>query len=221
MKTDKAKLRLLYGLIGLTLLISIAAGAYGWWINWQATQQLQTLQKQAKDGEGQSADVVPTEDKPRTDTYQVAPDQPRLLSIPSLNVAARVRSVGVDTNNMLLSPINIYDVGWYSSSAKPGDTTGALLIDGHVSGPTQHGVFYDLKKLAVGDGITIERGDGRQFQFHVVGREQVDADKVDMSKLLRSSDAGKLGLNLITCGGSFDYAANQYRQRVIVYAVID
>jgi LPXTG-site transpeptidase (sortase) family protein len=214
-------IRTLYALAALVFVACVGIGIYGWLLNGQAYQQVQKLQHQAAANDGQTADQVPVEDKPKTDTYQVAADLPKILSIDKLGVTARIKPLGVDKDNALLSPANIYDVGWYNASSKPGDTKGAMLIDGHVSGPTQHGVFYNIKQLTPGDKITVERGDGTIFTFKVVGKDQVDVDKVDMAKALRSADPSTLGLTLITCGGKFDVAANHYLQRVVIYAVLE
>ncbi len=153
--------------------------------------------------------------------YSVDPWLPRYLIIPTLSVQARVKQVGVDTKGQLQAPYNIYDSGWYKYSAKPGDAGGAMLIDGHVSGPTRKGVFYGLKKLASGDIIKIQRGDDHEFTFRVVTSKTYDADKVDMTAALISADPEKLGLNLITCSGKVDPKTDEFNQRTIVFAVSD
>lgn len=153
--------------------------------------------------------------------YSVDPWLPRYLVIPSLSVQARIKQVGADSKGQLQAPYNIYDAGWYKYSSKPGDAGGAMLIDGHVSGPTKRGVFYGLKKLVNGDIITVQRGDGHGFSFRVVKSQTYDADKVDMTAALISADPEKLGLNLITCSGKVDSQTNQYNQRTIVFAVSD
>jgi hypothetical protein len=49
-------------------------------------------------------------------------------------------------------------------------------------------------------------------------KNQVPADKLDMSDLLIPVTVGKAGLNLITCGGKFLKESDTYQDRVIVYA---
>ena len=94
-----------------------------------------------------------------------------------------------------------------------------MLVDGHVSGPTKRGVFYDIKKLHSGDEIVIERGDGFKTTFVVSKVVTTKANEVDMAALLRSADENKLGLNLITCGGTFNSKTNSFESRVQVFAV--
>lgn len=147
--------------------------------------------------------------------YSVAPDLPRVLHIPSLKVVAPVLHLDARADDSLAAPRNIYETGWYKSSARPTDKDGAILINGHVKGPTKNGVFSGLKDLKGGEVIVLERGDRQMITFVVKSVENVEANTVDMTKLLKSVEPGKLGLNFITYGDESDVA----KSRVIVYAV--
>jgi len=149
--------------------------------------------------------------------YNVAPDMPRYLRITKLGVFARVMQVGVDKNNALGTPSNVYDTDWYTGSAKPG-SPGAALIDGHVAGWKAKGVFYNLDKLVAGDQIQIERGDGSLLNYKVVRSQIYSANQVDMRAALTPVTAGKPGLNLISCTGKIVSGTSRYSQRVIVFA---
>lgn len=150
-------------------------------------------------------------------SYSVAPDKPRYLRIAKLDVFARVRQLGVNEKNQLKSPYNINDAGWYKDSAVPGSGVGASIIDGHVSGPTQPGVFYNLTHIAIGDEITIERGDGKILTYRVIESKSYPADKLDMSKLLEPKNPAKPGLNLITCTGKINPGTDDYQDRLVVF----
>ncbi|MES2970729.1 MAG: class F sortase [Patescibacteria group bacterium] len=184
--------------------------------------QVKQLSSQAENSEDGVTDAVPSEDDPPANVgaYSVAKDLPRLLTIEKIGLSARVRRVGIGPNNTMKAPASIFDAGWYEGGAKPGEN-GTVVLDGHVSGPTKRGVFYGLKTLQAGDKIKLERGDGEIFSYTVVELETIDEDKVDMSKVLTSSVAGKPGLNLITCSGKFNAATNQYAQRTVAYSVQD
>ncbi len=162
---------------------------------------------------------LPSEDAPKDGNYRAAPDAPKKISIPDLGVHARVIKLGVKANNEVKTPNNIFDVGWFEGSAKPGEL-GAVFINGHVHGPTQPGTFYGLKKLKPGSKITIERGDGKVFTYSVVKTQSYDKDSVDMGKAFNSIVPGKPGLNLITCDGEFSTNGG-YNKRVLVFAVQD
>ncbi len=151
--------------------------------------------------------------------YTVAPSNPRYIDIPKLGIHARVLSITVNSKNELQAPYGIYDAGWYTSSALPGQN-GAMLVDGHSGIGKTHGIFHDLSKLTVGDQITITRGDGQTFTYKVAKTAIVDAAKVDMGSLLVSQDTAKPGLNLITCAGDWIPGTFSLKQRALVYAVM-
>lgn len=184
------------------------------------TQVAALAQKTANSSDG-SGDV-PSESKPgNIGGYQVAPDLPKYIKIPSLNVNARVKPMGVTSSNELQAPSNIFDAGWYNASAHPGDDggNGAVLIDGHVHGPSLPGVFVAIKSLRAGDVIEIVRGDNKVFSYTVVKTQQYSAANLNLGVALGSVQPGKPGLNLITCGGTYDHSAQQYTERTIVFAV--
>jgi sortase (surface protein transpeptidase) len=184
--------------------------------------QVKQLADQQESDDGTQSDGIPSEDDPpkNVGSYSVAPDLPKLLTIDKLGVNARVIRLGVNPSNVLKAPSNIFDVGWYEGSAKPGEN-GTMVIDGHVSGPTKHGVFYSIKTLAEGDKVKVTRGDGKVFTYTVTGTQVYDDDKVDMVKVLTSSVPGKPALNFMTCTGKFDVRSNKFEQRVVVFTVQD
>ncbi|MBP7767393.1 class F sortase [Candidatus Saccharibacteria bacterium] len=154
------------------------------------------------------------------DQYSVPADMPRLISIPSIDVKARIKTVGLTNEGAIDVPSNIFDVGWYNGSARPG-SSGAAFVDGHVSGPTQNGVFYDLKKLKPGDKIMIEMGDKRVISYTVTSTIRTSKEEVDMASALSPVIAGKNGLNLITCAGKYNPEQQSFQDRVIVYTQQD
>ena len=165
---------------------------------------------------------APEETKPTTQaigSYKVDPTAPASIRITKIGVYAMITPQGVDASGALRAPSNVHNAGWYSASARPAATSGAMLLDGHVSGPTQRGVFYAIKKLDAGDKITVKQGDGTEFSYSVVRSQTFPADAVDMDSAVVSVDKNKAGLNLITCTGSI--SGTHYNDRIIVYAVKD
>ncbi len=186
----------------------------------KTNQQINTVH--AQNGETVHTDENPDEAEPSSgdiSSYQVAPDLPRYVRVPKLNVNSRVLRMGVKQNGQLNAPSNIFDVGWYENSNKPSDPGGAVLLDAHVSGPTRPGAFHNLKQLVAGDTVEVEQGDGRTFTYKVVKSQAYDKDDVDMAAALVSAVPGKAGLNLMTCTGSLQ--GDDYQQRLIVFAVRD
>lgn len=164
-------------------------------------------------GEGQDETEV-TENA--VDSYQVAGDLPRVVNIEKLGVRARVLPMSVNADNSLQAPVNIYDTGWYTASAKPGQI-GAALIDAHASGATRAGVFAYVDTLKIGDQMTVENGNGEVFTYRVTHKETVALDDVDMSKLLLPYGTATEGVNLITCTGEWVEEKKTFDHRVLVY----
>lgn len=150
------------------------------------------------------------------DTHKVESEHPRILTIDKLSVKARVLPMGVNPDNSMQAPLNIFDSGWYTGSAKP-DESGAVAIDGHASGPTREGLFAYLDALQVGDKINLERGDGTVITYEVTHTETVALDAVDMKKFLKTHNGVEKGLNLMTCAGEWLRGKNTFDHRVVVY----
>lgn len=167
-----------------------------------------------------SNSAVPSTTKPEVSAvakYVVAPDYPRYLIIPKLSVNARILAVGADADGALRTPANVHDTAWYKGSSLPGQP-GAMLIDGHISSWTAHGVFYGLKTLRAGDIIKVQRGDDTVFTYQVVKTQLYDANNVDMVAALTAIDINQPGLNLISCSGDVITGTNDFNQRIIVFA---
>lgn len=208
----KNKLRLLANLLFLVATIVLAFGII-----------ISLVQANKHPGGHNSPDqpnTAPSTDEPSPENFnshQVAPDQPRYISIPAISVSAIVKPTGVSADNQIMSPTNVYETGWYNGSTKPGQA-GAMLVSGHVSSWQTSGVFYDLKLLQPGDQITIERGDGAKFIYTVSKSETYDAGNVDMEAAMSPIDPNKPGLNLITCAGKVIEGTNEFDKRIVVFA---
>ena len=183
-----------------------------------------------KEGSERAASVeMPRDDLDETEPteeevveYNVAPDRPRYLSIEKLGIKnARILPMGVNTSGELDTPQNIFDVGWYDASSKPGEG-GTLVIDGHNGGPTKYGVFKRLPELAVGDILQVERGDGTFFNYRVVENNSVLLSESNdyMSTALASPEEGVESLTLISCTGEWSQSKQTYLSRQFVRALL-
>lgn len=154
--------------------------------------------------------------------YTVAPDRPRYLSVEKLGIVnARVLPMGINDAGELSTPNNIFDVGWYYDSGKPGQG-GTLLIDGHNGGPHVQGVFKALPSLSVGDIITVERGDGVIFRYSVVENNSVPLSKSNdyMITAMKSPMPGKESVTLISCTGEWSDQQKTYMSRQFTRAIL-
>jgi len=189
---------------------------------WNTNQQLQNAvggeSASASDGQhSSSADVEnpPMENGVAYPDYQVADDMPRIISVPSLNLTARVSEVGLTTANKIDVPADASMAGWYNGSAKL-DNIGAAFITGHYNGEDSGGVFDNLNKLGNGEKITIEMGDGSKLSYEVVKVENVPVSQVNMSQALSTSEGVTEGLNIMTCQGS--WSSSGFSNRLTVFS---
>ena len=141
-------------------------------------------------------------------------DSPVTLSIPKINVTAKVVPVGLTSRGDMDVPNNTVDVGWYKYGANPGNS-GTAVIDGHLdSASGKPGVFYNLKGLSKNDKITVSDGSHTAtFAIdHITAYNQLAHPEE-----VFNSGAGT-HLNLITCTGSWDEASGRYNQRLVIFA---
>lgn len=161
----------------------------------------------------------PSEKKPNKNTYKWvgSPDEPKYITLPTINAGGFVQKVGVDQNNQIAVPDNTHMAGWFSDSVKPG-SQGLSIIDGHVSGRiNSDGIFRDLVKLKIGDKFDVELGNGKKLNYKVTQIVQVPTKNAP-SVLFSQDPKSKSQLNLITCGGKFNLQTKQYDDRIIVYS---
>ena len=165
-------------------------------------------------------EVEPTVEEVRE--YYVAADRPRYLSIARLGIEnARILPMGVNARGELATPSNIFDVGWYEASGKPGQG-GTMIIDGHNGGPHVLGVFKNLPELSEGDDIIVERGDGAYFVYKVVENNTILLENSDayMKIAATSPIPGREAVTLISCTGEWSQQQRTYLSRQFVRAVL-
>lgn len=173
-----------------------------------------TVHAQAPTSDGDLDESEPTTDP--LAGYTVTNDLPRALFIPTLDIRAKIERVGTTKDNQMAVPRSIDNVGWYEGAAKP-DETGAIVLDGHVSGKKRPGVFKHIGNLQTGDEIVVQRGDLSDITYRVHAVETIKVADLDMKKLVTAGQSSK-ELHLITCGGNFDAGTQTYDSRTIVYA---
>ena len=163
----------------------------------------------------------PSESKSAAQSYgwKGAAADPKKIIMPSIGVDAFIQNMGVDQHKEVAAPSNIHLAGWFVDSVRPGQR-GLSIIDGHVNGRTEKdAVFAGLAKLKPGDFFTVIRGDDAELRYKVMNSKTVVLAKVP--DILYSQDPSiRSQLNLITCGGAFDRASQEYASRTVVTAAL-
>lgn len=141
---------------------------------------------------------------------------PIALEIPAIDVVSEVVPVGVDSDQQVVIPEDISQVGWYRFGATPGAGVGSSVIVGHRDGRNYGvGAFYDLGRLDIGDPISVTNEAGTQLTYQVTGVETINKSKLPIRELFR--ETGEETLTLISCIGYFEPGVG-YDANIIVSA---
>ncbi len=142
------------------------------------------------------------------------PSRPVHLTIPKIGVSTSVVELGLNANGTVQVPDGWHIAGWYKYGPIPGQLGSAVIL-GHVDSVNGPAVFYRLVDLRPGNRLSVRLADGQLINFAVIGlREYTKSSFPD--KLVygpRSYDA----LQLVTCGGNFDYSTHHYVSNIVVF----
>lgn len=140
---------------------------------------------------------------------------PVRLEIPIIGVDSFIEDAYITPQGEMEVPEGTVDVAWFALGPHPGQA-GSAVIGGHfgiVNGVPF--VFYNLKKLKVGDDIYIVDDEGNTITF-VVNSTSLFAANADAMSVFTSND-GLAHLNLVTCEGVWNEVAGEYPERTVVF----
>ncbi len=179
------------------------------------------VMRQPKSSSQSSETVTISTDQPSEEPLKKAgyvwrggPDDPKKITIQSINVDTYIQKVGVDQNSQIAVPTNINLTGWFVEGARPGEA-GLSVIDGHFDGYSSDGVFARLTEVKADDEVRIEMGNGEMRTFRVKRVTTVKTEAA-AAELFSQDPTISSQLSLITCGGAFDDSKRSYDQRIIV-----
>jgi hypothetical protein len=142
--------------------------------------------------------------------------EPVRLRIPAVQVDSELVQLGRQPDGTIAVPGSPTVAGWYAQGPRPGQPGPAVII-GHVDSASGPGVFFRLYQLSPDMIVYVVRADGTTAAFRVVSTSRVP--KTNFPTDLVYSPTLQPSLQLVTCGGNFDYRARSYRDNVIVYTV--
>lgn len=143
------------------------------------------------------------------------PSSVERLRIPRIGVDAPVLEMGVGPDGVMESPAGPEPVAWYGFSAKPGAPGNAVFsghVDFHDYGPA---VFWNLRKLQLGDVIEVALQNGTVLPYAVTATQQYSAATIPMADILATTPVATV--TLITCAGTF--GAGHYSDLLVVRAL--
>ncbi len=165
---------------------------------------------------------MPTNTSGQAIVQQITPtpkeeySQPKIISIPKLNIDAEIEAVGVDEKGNMAVPKDFHNVSWYSPGAKPGELGNAVFA-GHLDTVTgAPAIFYEIGSLNIGDEVVIADDNGKEQIFQVVESKLWEYDKLPLNQIFFGKDRRQIVL--ITCAGTFDKSTKNYSHRRVVFA---
>jgi hypothetical protein len=159
---------------------------------------------------------TPAQSGPRSSRLSVIKRSiPMRITIPAIHVNATVGELGLNKDGSVQVPSGWYTTGWYKYGPAPGQLGSAVIL-GHIDSVAGPAVFYELPLLRPGNLINVKLKSGVTVHFAVIGLREWKKTQLP-DKLVfgpRSYDA----LNLVTCGGQFDYSTHHYLSNIVVFA---
>lgn len=170
-----------------------------------------------EESEDKSLSTIPTE------KVEILKDEregitPKTIEIPSIDVDAPVKHLGLKDNGEMEVPESLHETSWYEPGYEVG-APGNAVIAGHVDDTVNTGVFSELHKLEPGDDIIVQGEDGSKLTFTVYDKELFDADEAPVDKIFGYTHNSLL--NLITCEGPYDYDVGGTPNRWVIYTELN
>lgn len=142
--------------------------------------------------------------------------RPRSLTVQGTSINMAVVAVGVARDGAMEIPDAFNEAGWYRHGPAPGAAAGTAVIAAHVDTTSDLAPFSQLKTLRPGALVVVGRDRGAPLRYRVVSVGLTAKDKFDGGALFRRD--GRPLLKLVTCGGRWLDAQQDYSDNVIVTA---
>lgn len=142
---------------------------------------------------------------------------PRSLTVEGTTINMPIVEVGVSPDGAMEIPEPFDEAGWYRFGPAPGAAAGTAVVAAHVDTTSNSAPFSQLKTLAPGTLVTVQREGAPPLKFRVTGVELMSKDAFDGASVFRR--VGPPELKLVTCGGRWLDEQQDYGDNVIVTAV--
>jgi sortase (surface protein transpeptidase) len=136
------------------------------------------------------------------------------LKIPAIGVAVFVSQLGLNPDGTVQVPTDVQEPGWYRLGPAPGQMGSAVIL-GHVDSYRGPAVFFQLRSLVAGDRVEVSLADGAVAKFVVTSVAMYPKDQFPAQQVYGSH--GYSGLQLVTCGGTFDPQTGHYLSNIVAY----
>jgi hypothetical protein len=155
--------------------------------------------------------------RPATPEAVTVDPAPRFLTVAGTTINMPIVEVGVSPDGAMEIPEPFNEAGWYRFGPAPGAAAGTAVVAAHVDTTSDSAPFSQLKSLAPGTLVTVQREGAPPLTFRVTGVELMAKDAFDGASIFRRD--GPSELKLVTCGGRWLDEQQDYGDNVIVTAV--
>lgn len=142
---------------------------------------------------------------------------PVAITIPSLEVAADVTTVGLDPARKVAVPDVHHPelAAWVDAGPRVG-AAGTAMVVGHINGGGTPGVFANLAEIKPGADVLLTDKTGASVRFVVEQVQQHAKTAFPAAEVF--ADTSQPQLVLVTCGGQLDTTAHSYEDNILVRA---
>jgi LPXTG-site transpeptidase (sortase) family protein len=153
---------------------------------------------------------------PPEDLVPVEP--PQHIEIPSIGLSAPIIEVGIAADKSMDVPKDTRTVGWYQYSVKPGQIGGSVFTAHYDTSTGKPAIFYNLRKMKMGDVIFIRMQNGEELLFKV--DDIVSHPVAGFPTDLIFGNYTDKKLIMITCDGVWNPLERNYSKRLVVFATL-
>jgi len=143
---------------------------------------------------------------------------PVRIEVPSIGVSSGLLALGLRPDGAMAVPPSGFPAGWFTGGPTPGELGPAVIV-GHVDWAGRLGVFGQLRSLAPGAQVAVDRRDGTTAVFRVSRVVEVSKQRFPTAAVYGNTDHA--ALRLITCGGAFDHGVHSYQDNIVAFADLE
>lgn len=165
---------------------------------------------------GTAPDPAAVRIRPAVPETAAAIPRPVRVQVEGTGIDLEVIPEGVEDNGAMALPDNHYQAAWYRYGPAPGADEGSSVLAAHVDSRTEQLPIARLKDVTAGTVLTVTREDGSVLRYATEGVENIAKRSLDGHRLFDRTGAPRL--KLVTCGGEWLEAQDDYEDNVVLTA---
>ncbi|MDK1359226.1 class F sortase [Arthrobacter sp. zg-Y1219] len=160
--------------------------------------------------------AAPIDIRPAVPEPAVSIPRPVRVQVEGTGIDLEVIPGGVEANGAMALPDNHDQAAWYRYGPAPGAEEGSSVLAAHVDSRTEQLPIAGLKDVPAGTVVTVTREDGSVLRYAAEGVDHIAKKSLDGHRLFDRT--GEPRLKLVTCGGQWLEAQDDYEDNVVLTA---